>query len=249
MSTFIEHSTFTATNRRSHLEMSRDKTTGAQHVSKLQTINLVLGIAVIGTACGTEPSTVTGPEHWLGATRHLSAFGTLNGESIELEINGDTAADLESLACERDYLVPLVDGAPKWDEGVLADIQITGVATAGGMQRFFEIELKSHDFGPDAPGTTIEILPRNDEEEPGPLAMWLEWEWIDELGDEIYESAAETGTFTLGAFEGEVDANGLVIPDGEGWIGGFLYARWSETEDVRLSFSVNCGENEVEMVE
>ncbi len=80
---------------------------------------------------------------------------------------------------------------------------------------------------------------------PASDEMWLEWEWHETTGATTYEAAAQTGEFVLGEFIGTPGTDGLVIPDGQGQIGGYAYARWSPTDELWISFSAACEVSEV----
>ena len=197
-------------------------------------------------ACGgsTDDDGATGS--WNGEKAHLSVHGLLNGEKIDVSIDGDDAEDGTTIWCERAYLVPSVDGAVDLTQAVQAETTIAGYAKVGNEERFFELELMGHGLQADEPGTERTIVPRVDDIEPKAGEMWLEWEWTTLDGEDLLEAAAEKGTFVLGEFTGTPGAGGVVIPEGDGYIGGYAEARWSVDEHLSISFTVPCTVNDVE---
>jgi hypothetical protein len=55
--------------------------------------------------------------------------------------------------------------------------------------------------------------------------------------------------FTLELFTGSPGPDGLVIPDNEGAVGGFLTAVWSPAEKITMSFSVDCATSFLEITQ
>jgi hypothetical protein len=181
---------------------------------------------------------------WGGETSHLRAEGSVDGEKISLDLDA-AAVTANELHCELEYTAPaLADGMPDYAKGRLNEVKIEGFVTVGDEKRGLEIELKMHDFQSDAPGTKVKVVPRSDTKPPAATEAWLEWEWHDAMTDEeLYQAAASAGTITVELFEGEVDATGLVIPEGR--IGITFSGRWSETEEMTASFTLPCIEAEV----
>jgi len=183
---------------------------------------------------------------WNGERPHFSIQGYLNGEELALSIEGDDVADGTSIWCEREYRAPLVDGEPDLSQAVHAETTIGGYATVEGEERSFELELLGHALQNDEPGTAVRIVPRVDDMEPESDQMWLEWEWTTIDGEDLLEAAAQEGSFVLHQFSGMPGEGGIVIPEGEGYVGGYAEARWSVDERLSISFTVLCTENEVE---
>jgi hypothetical protein len=209
--------------------------------------DLAIGLAACGLlACAGSASEPEGERGWQGEEPHFVLHGLLNGEQLDVRIDGAGAESGESVWCEREYEVPLVDGAADLSQARHIETAITGFATVDGEERIFQLELKRHALQADAPGTRVVIVPRNDEVEPEENEVWFEWEWqtIDE--EDLFEAAAQEGTFVLGAFTGEPGEGGVIIPEGEGIVGGSADVRWSVEEQLHLSFSVRCTSNDVE---
>jgi hypothetical protein len=199
--------------------------------------------ALIACEAGTDDGR-TGS--WNGEEAHLSVQGLLNGEKIDVSIEGDGAADGSLIWCERGYLAPTVDGTADLSQAVQSETTISGYATVAGEERFFELELLGHGLQADEPGTEFKVVPRVDDMEPAADEIWLEWEWTTLDGEDLLEAAAQKGTFVLGQFTGTPDEGGVVIPEGDGYVGGYAEARWSVNEKLTISFSVPCMVNDVE---
>lgn len=206
----------------------------------------VLGIAVGLSACESTDTANDEPLTWQGEEPHFVARGLLNGEQIDIRIDGDDAEDGASVWCEREYEVPLVDGVADLTQARQIETSITGYATVDGEERIFQLEIKQHGLQDDRSGDHVAIIPRVDEEAPGADEAWLDWEWqtIDE--EDLFESSAQEGEIVLEAFTGEPGEGGVIIPEGEGIVGATLRARWSVDESLSLSFSVPCTANDIE---
>ncbi|WP_236515795.1 hypothetical protein [Sandaracinus amylolyticus] len=197
--------------------------------------------------CGASEDDGRDIPEWMGAEPHFEAVGFLHGEELDISM-GASAADVTQLYCTREYTVPqAADGTPRYDQGRLTELKINAFVEVDGERRQIELELKRHDFQADEVGDETAIIPRSELEDPGPAEMWLEWEWHDETDATTYEAAGQTGTATLELYEGQPDETGLVIPDGMGAIGVHWTARWSETEEIRGSFTVPCTTSVVEI--
>jgi hypothetical protein len=206
---------------------------------------LVCSLCLTLIACGSDPEpAATGS--WQGEEVHLSIHGLLNGEKVDVSLTGDAVADGTVIWCERDYQAPTVDGGADLAQAMQTDTTIAGYATVGGEERFFELELMGHTLQAEKPGTELTIVPRVDDVELEADEMWLEWEWTTLDGEDLLESAAQDGRFVLEQFTGKPGEGGVVIPEGNGTIGGYAEARWSVDEKLSISFTVPCTVNEVE---
>jgi hypothetical protein len=211
------------------------------------TTSIAATLCCVLTACGV--STEDPPaESWLGETPHFSASGFLNGERIELSIEGDGVADGSHVWCEREYQAPTMGGVLDVSRARHVETTVTAQVTVAGEERVFELELMSHELQSDAPGTSVKIVPRVDDQKPAADEMWLEWEWSTLDGRDLLESAAQEGTFMLEQFTGTPGADGI-IPSNEGFVGGYADARWSVDERLSISFTVRCTENDIEEIE
>jgi hypothetical protein len=181
---------------------------------------------------------------WQGEEPHFVVKGFLDGEDLDFAIKGDESG--ATVWCEREYRAPLVDGEPDLARAEHVETTIAGTVTIDGEERGFEFELLNHGLNNDEAGTDHTIVPRVDGEEIDEHDLWAEWEWSTIDGDTSYEAAAQEGTFVLKLVSGEPTEDNAVIPDGEGFVGGFVEARWSVDERLTISFNVLCTEHEVE---
>ncbi len=206
---------------------------------------VAVAVVVAVTGCGTpeDKQKSEPPAKWEGATPHFRAVGTLNGEEVDVRIEGDAAADTARLFCQREYVVQRVNGDPDWSTGKVEEVKLNAPLSVGGEERYFELELKKHDLQRRAPGDEVSIVARVDDVRPSATEMWFEWEWHRPDGSTLFEAAAQSGTFTLGEFTGTPDSTGLQIPENTGTVGGFITARWSETDQLAITFTARCTRN------
>lgn len=186
---------------------------------------------------------------WRGEAPHLYVSGFIDGETVELDYDATTVEAVE-LACTREYRIPLIDGEPDRSQARNVEIEIEGTVEIGGEIREFQIELKHHDTQSDPPGTELLVVPR-DELRPPDIddgVLWVEWEWKDELGNDLYERAAQAGTLVVHAFTGTPEAEGVIIPPEDGVIGLTIDAYWSPAERLRISLTAPCTDNDIEEV-
>ncbi|AKF03900.1 hypothetical protein [Sandaracinus amylolyticus] len=208
-------------------------------LSTNRSIGSLLCIAALA-GCGAPDEGGRDITEWMGDDYHFEAVGFLHGEELDISL-GASAADSTLLFCTREYTVPqAADGTPRYDQGQLTELKINAFVEVEGERRQIELELKRHDFQADAVGTETAIVPRTATGEPGASEAWLEWEWHDESDATTFEAAGQTGTVVLELYDGQPDETGLVIPDGMGAVGVHWTARWSETEEIRGSFTVPC---------
>lgn len=209
----------------------------------------LLGASVaVAVACSPgDGDGDAGPElsEWLGEDEHFAISGRLNGEDLDVRLEGEAASDSVKLYCEREYAVNVVGGERDWSTGRVMEVKIIAHMNVGGEEREATIELKRNDLSQHEPGTKLSVIPRDDANDPGPKQLWIEWEWAVD-GTETYEQAAQSGTLTVEEFSGTPDDTGVIVPEGEGRLGVYLEAEWSETERLKLSATVPCTKNAIE---
>ncbi len=198
-------------------------------------------------ACGDDEGS-KGITDWGGDAAHLTARGAVNGEKVTLDLDAAAVSEGQIL-CQFEYTVPaLPNGEPDYANGRMTEIKIEGLADVNGEKRGIEIELKRHDFQKDAPGTVVKIVPRDDLKDPGAGEAWLEWEWHDAVSDEeLYQASAIAGEIKLELLSGTPDATGLLLENAR--VGVTFSGRWSETESMDASITVDCREPAVEIVQ
>jgi hypothetical protein len=195
------------------------------------------------------------PTKWDGANPHLRVFGTIMGESLDINIEEPTAGSSSSLWCEREYQVPTdATGNPIYSMGHNSEVRIKAPVTINGSARILDLELKEHNFQSDPSGTVTTVVPRDDNNPPcaptgctQPKNMWLQWVWLQASdGSQIYKQAAQSGSYTAGEFTGSPDSTGLEIMENTGKVGGFAQGTWSATEQLSVTFDANCTVNDID---
>lgn len=208
----------------------------------MKTGKLILGSSlVVCLACGAEEPEST-EVAWGGSEPHLRVTGTLNGEAVDYRVEGQAAGDLDTLACEREYAMP---GPMARAQARHHEVEISASVEVAGEMGSLQLELKEHDLNSDPVGTAVRIVPRIDGAGAPEDAMWLDFELNDASDERLLETSAESGVFTLLAWTGQPEADSPVIPDG-GSVGGIATARFGVGDELQISFTVNCGESQVE---
>jgi hypothetical protein len=197
------------------------------------------GVGLALSACSDSGGTA-GPDEFLGPTFHLEVGGFIDGQTIDIHLDETLAGDAAVAWCQREYWVPDPDDPSTYGEGAMDEIELTAFVQIGGEDRRIQLELKQHDFASDPEGTEVTVVPRSDILDPAPDEMWIEFEIEDLEANRLFEQSAVTGTFVVGPVTGTPGPDGVVIPAGEGEVGGWLDARWSTSEELRASFYVRC---------
>lgn len=212
---------------------------------------LTAGVFVLGffsTACGAGG----GPElvEWAGTGLHLKIEGSLAGDDLSYDLGEAEASDTTKVWCKREWEAQ-DDGTgnPDYSTGVFVEGKLDAILDVAGETRRLELEFKRIDLQSASAGDTFTVVPRSETVEPGPTELWMEWEWNDIPVE--YEQAAQSGTFVLGELtgEGSTETGGLVIPENTGTFGAFASGKWSETESVAVSFTVNCVDSYVTLLQ
>jgi hypothetical protein len=210
----------------------------------LSLISIAAAMFLIG--CGAADAEET-PGAWQGESPHFSAHGFINGENVEFTISGDDVASGSQVWCEREYLAPRgTDGTFDLTRAHQSVADIVGQTVVHGEDRTFELEIRNDSFNSEALNSAFTVVPRVDGMDPSAGAAWLDWEWHGLDGTDIYEASAQDGKFELKLLTGSPGEGGVVIPAGEGALGGFLSARWSVNESLTVSFTVPCTVSDVE---
>lgn len=209
---------------------------------------LLGGVMLLASGCGGEDAETTSFS-WGGTESHLTVKGHLNGEDLDLNVTGEEAEDSAKLWCSREYAGPPdANGEPDITQAKLYKTNIYALVTINGDERQLELEFKPHDFQVDDVPKTISVIPRVDGEVVSGDETWVDFEWHTPDGEgDLLESSAQTGAFELELYSGEPGEDGLMIPEGEGSIGGTLDAQWSEQERLQVSFTALCTENELDL--
>ncbi len=185
----------------------------------------------MGGACGDGDG---GLDAWQGEAPHVQTDGDAGGAPLALDV-------ADGIACVREYEVPDVQDATTWSDGALRSIEIQVQVTTGGVERGYELELETVDFaGLAVPATFAVVAPETDDPPAGSAWIEVEGEWEDAGEFVSFEEAAVSGTLELALLSGAAGADGLVIPNGEGMVGGYFDVVWVDDTRLRASFSVAC---------
>ncbi len=210
-------------------------------------LTCLASLTVLVSACGEEKSDTS--LSWQGAEPHFVVKGHLNGEDLDLSIVGEAAADPERVWCGREYDGPPdANGEPDVSLAKLYKVNVYAQVNIGGEARRLELEFKPYDFQAATVPSSIEIVARVDDESVAESAMWTDFEWHTPDGEgDLLETSAQTGRFELELYTGEPGDDGLMIPEGEGSIGGTMDASWSEQDRLQVSMTALCTENELDL--
>lgn len=206
--------------------------------------SVVCVLAAVFSGCGGEGGGVS----WQGAEPHLVVQGSIFEESVSIDATDTLSVEEGMFECRREYEVPVIGGEP--DETMARNIEVRfrGFVRVNGELRRFELELKKHNLQDTPVGTVLDVVPRDDLNPPDPdgSTLWVEWEWHDaETNDTTFEGAAQGGTVRLEAFTGSPGPGGVIIPEGEGFVGATVDAFWSPNERLRISMSAPCLDTEI----
>jgi hypothetical protein len=203
----------------------------------------VLGLGLCMLAgCGADAKDASDELSWGGEEPHLRFTGSLDGEKLDVDLSGD---ELEAALfnCALEYEVE----AGKPETARMVEAKINALLESNGQSRMLELELKYHDLTADAPGDSIDVVPREDDVTTLPEGqMVCEWEWQawDEATqtdtDTLLEVSAQKGKVTLHMFEG-LPVEGPAEA-GKVTLGATVNVSWSVDEAVQLSFTALCGE-------
>lgn len=193
------------------------------------------------------------PDSWEGATVHLRAVGRIQGEDINFTFRGESAEDVERVFCERNYIVPDLEDTAAWkDEGYLEKIEVKWLTVLDGTEREYQIELLAHDFSASEDGDRLTVLPLDEESTElsnDSLMTTFSWEYEEDGNEVEVDAPSEAGSLVRGELSGKLGPDGLTIPDGEGTLGGYLHLDWENGDVLDVSFTVNCGENDLDIPE
>ncbi len=200
-----------------------------------------------GSASGAEA-----PSAWSGDEPHLAAVGSIEGEDVAFFLEGSEAVNVNRFFCERNYVVPSLDDQSDWaNDGYLEKIEVKWLVVVEGSEREYQLELLQHDFGASEDGDTIAVVAFDEdstERAPETIMAGFGWQYEEDGNEVEIEALSETGSFVRGTLTGEIDPdNGLVIPDGEGSLGGYLHLEWDNGDRLDLDFTANCGDNDLDI--
>jgi hypothetical protein len=168
--------------------------------------------------------------------------GTVEGQSVDFALEGESAASVTNLGCQREYVMP---GPLARAEARHIEVELSALVEVEGEMGSIQFEFKRHDLSADPMGTAIRVVPRVDGETPAADAMWIDFEMNNAADERLLETSAESGTFTLREWAGEPEADSPVIPDG-GTVGATVTAVFGVGDELQISFTANCVASEVD---
>lgn len=177
---------------------------------------------------------------WQGSTPHIELSGTLAGNELAVDVTGDDAADIGTAYCERNYIVPDLDDSSTWVDGYLEKVELKLNFFYEDALAEFQMELV-HPELLTSEGVTFSV-PGDAEANFGLTTD------VDGPSEEEFEDAAVGGTVTLELFSGEPGEDGLV-PNEEGVYGAYVDLELEAGGSFQGSFTVNCGQNDLEVPE
>jgi hypothetical protein len=204
----------------------------------------VASLALMVAACGSDDDEAG----WQGETPHVDISGELDGNDVDLSVDGAAAADVTRSFCKREYIVPDAEDMATWSQAVLSELEATVRITDGGVEKEYELSLAGADLSTLAKGTTLTVVPAPDDGAPaaGQVVVEMEWGWEEPgTGFVSYEGSAVSGTVKVELFEGTPGADGKIIPDNTGRVGLTLDTTF-DGGTLRGSFTLACAENEIE---
>lgn len=190
---------------------------------------------------GGGNSTSDVPEAWLGEEPHTHLAGTVAEQEIELIAEGSEAAGVGTVYCERNYIVPDLEDTSTFEDGYLQKVEIKFNFFHLDALAEFQMELEKDDLFA-AVGETLAVG------EDAEVALGIN---VDEDGPKAqeFEDEATGGTVKLELLTGEPDESGVIVPSGEGRYGAYVDIQLDSGGTLQGSFTVNCGENDLETPE
>ncbi len=174
--------------------------------------------------------------------------GSIQGGAVELSVTGDDAADIEILYCERNYIVPDLEDTSAWaDEGTSRKWSSSTTSPTSTASRPSSKSASSISTTRRRPRTRSSVGTA-DEEAFGVEDVNVEIQLsLDDGNETEIVDAAKSGKFYLEEYTGEVGEDGLTIPDESGTFGGYLEATLESGSTLKISFTANCAENDLEI--
>lgn len=187
---------------------------------------------------------------WEGSTPHLTAVGKVASGDVDFTVTGADAANLEVLYCERNYIVPDLEDTAGWAEGgFLEKVELKyNIPEYDGVPAELEVGFLYYAYGEEPNNPLTVGAASSDGFTNSAVNIELSISAEDENGEEIYtlEDVAASGKFYLEEYTGEVGEDGLTIANETGTFGGYLEATLESGATFKLSFTANCGENDLE---
>ena len=205
-------------------------------------VTSLLGLSLLVAACGSDDDA-----GWRSEP-HVDLRGELDGNEVDLSVDGAAAADLTRSFCKREYIVPNAEDMATWNQAVMSELEATVRLTDDGIEKEYEISIAGADLGGLTAGTTLTAVAAPEDGAPaaGQVVVEMEWGWEDPAtGFVSYEGSAVSGTVKVELFEGTPGADGKIIPDNTGRV-GLSFDVAFEKGSLKGSLTLACAENEIE---
>ncbi len=196
--------------------------------------------AIVG-ACGGDDAQA-GIE-WKGADPHVVLKGTVNAEDLNIDLTEPGKVEVAEVVCEREYAVPVINGADDLSMATLEGFEISATIQVGDEVRMFELDIE----GPNLMklvGKKIEIVPDGSDVADGQAVVEIKWTRVSDEA-ELLDTDTDTGSITIQEISGAPGEGGVVIADDDGAIGVTGELRFSATEVLNISFTAKCGANDI----
>jgi hypothetical protein len=207
------------------------------NIRSLSILALIPVTTLAACGSGNEGGSVT---HWLGESPHLAISGTFQGQTFDVNLQGDAAS---GVWCER-YYAPLPGTQPNasgmYDTSKMYFVmkELGGVIDLEGTPTAFTISYWRHD---EAAGTDLHVVPREFGTAIAAGNTWSDINIYAPGADSLsgVESAAASGTVSMKLNDGTPDANGIVIPSG-GRTGEYVSVTWGPHDFLNISATSDC---------
>jgi hypothetical protein len=194
-----------------------------------------------GDGDGDGDSSDATASEWMGSAPHLKMAGTVGGEDLSLDVAEAVAADLGTLYCERNYIVPDLEDESTWGDGYLQKIEFKFNFFYEDQLAEFQLEVEIEDL-PAQEGKSFTLG------SDAGVAVTLTVD-PDGASEEQYEEEGATGTVVVGLVSGTPGDDGLLMADATGAFGAYVDVELSDGGSMKGSFTANCGENDLEVPE
>lgn len=183
---------------------------------------LTAAVAFFGCGHAEPPRQELQVETWRGERLHVTVRGTLDGDELALQLGEPQLATVPAAWCTREYAVEDVSDRRTWDQGVLGAVELSWPAdhAAHGdpADAAEPLRFERPDFTLDRSGVRL------------PVRVTL-------------GKAVGDGTLVLGLLGGPAGEDGLVIPAGQGTLGGAFHVELPGRGELEGSFTVPCADN------
>lgn len=177
------------------------------------------------------------PTQWLGDTPHFVLFGTVEGQSFEIEfLDTTTASDVSRYRAKRTF-------RETDDDYRYTEIDMKFEAQIAGIEREFELELENRDFGSFNLPASFSLVGQG-RPEGANASLEFEFEWKDGRTSVDEDVSNWSGTLDLAADSSSANSSDIEGA-GEGTVSGFINATKGD-DTLVVSFTVPVGGYEID---